>query len=121
VSRKKCVKKAFALIFCLLLFLLLLIFDEFFRIPTLKKLPRTAYEFSRGPGPRVKAFLLRSNVDLKIRGFKTVDRKNFKKVQGFLTHFFHDNVPLRKTTVFDRNGRQKLKRVNTLCLKFNLC
>jgi hypothetical protein len=39
-------------------------------------------KFSCGPGPLVKAFLLRSNVDLKICSFKTVDRKIFKKVSG---------------------------------------
>jgi hypothetical protein len=33
-------------------------------------------------GQRVKAFLLRWNVDLKNRSFKTVDRKIFKQVSG---------------------------------------
>jgi hypothetical protein len=45
-----------------------------------KKLHRTAYEFIRGPRPRVKSFLLRLKVDLKNRSFKTVDWKNFKQV-----------------------------------------
>jgi hypothetical protein len=41
--------------------------SNFFRVDTLKKLARTAYEFSRSPGPRVKAFLLRLNLDFKNR------------------------------------------------------
>jgi hypothetical protein len=61
-------------------------------------LPWTAYEFNHGSGPRVEAFLLRSNVDLKNRRFKTDNRKNYLtgqrlifKGQGitqyaFLTH-----------------------------------
>jgi hypothetical protein len=36
---------------------------QFFQSRYSKKLVRTAYEFSRGPGPWEKAFLLRSNVD----------------------------------------------------------
>jgi hypothetical protein len=49
------------------------IFSEY-----LKKLARTAYKFNCGLGPQVKAFLLRTNVDLKNRSFKTVDQKNLR-------------------------------------------
>jgi hypothetical protein len=74
----------------------------FFRVIILKKLDRTAYNFNRGLGPRVKAFLLRTNIDLKNRSFKTVDQKNFKyrsgsyrpKAYAFLLPFFRDNAPL---------------------------
>jgi hypothetical protein len=44
--------------------------------------PALGAKFSRGPGPRVKAFLPLWNVDLKNRSFKTVDQKNFKQVSG---------------------------------------
>jgi hypothetical protein len=55
---------------------------KFFQSKTLKKLARTALKFNHGPGPWVKAFLLRTNVDLKNRSFKTVDQKIFKYSSG---------------------------------------
>jgi hypothetical protein len=45
--------------------------------------PSPGIKFSRGLGQRVvKTFLLRWNVDLKNRSFKTVDRKILKQVSG---------------------------------------
>jgi hypothetical protein len=69
--------------------------------------PTPGIKFSRGPGQRVKAFLLRWNVDLKKCSLKTVDWKIFKQVSGsylrskaspyaFLAHFFRDTVPLKR-------------------------
>jgi hypothetical protein len=45
---------------------------------TLKKLAQTAYKFNRGSELRVKAFLLRTNVELKNCSFKTVDQNVLK-------------------------------------------
>jgi hypothetical protein len=56
--------------------------SNFLRVDTLKKLAWTAYEFNRGSGPRVESFVLRTNVDLKNRSFKTVDQKNLKYSSG---------------------------------------
>jgi hypothetical protein len=47
-------------------------------------LARTAYKFNCGQGQWVKAFLLRWNVDLKNRNFKTVDQKNFQTGQRLI-------------------------------------
>jgi hypothetical protein len=51
---------------------------KFFQSRYFKKLARTAFKFNRSPRPRVTAFLLQTNGDLKNRSFKLVDQKNFK-------------------------------------------
>jgi hypothetical protein len=53
-----------------------------FTVDTLKKLARTAYKFNRGPGQWVKAFLLRTTIDLTNRSFKIVYLKNLKYSSG---------------------------------------
>jgi hypothetical protein len=47
-----------------------------------KMSPSLGIKFSRCAGQRVKAFLLRLNVDLKNHSFKTIDWKNFKYSSG---------------------------------------
>jgi hypothetical protein len=49
--------------------------SNFFIEDTLKKLAQTAYDFSRSPGPGIKASFLLLNVDLKKVALKQLIRK----------------------------------------------
>jgi hypothetical protein len=53
---------------------------------SIKAGPDGKKEFSHGPGPQAKAFLLYLSVDLQNRSFKTVDRKSFKYSGGSYLH-----------------------------------
>jgi hypothetical protein len=52
------------------------------RVSIKRMRPSPVIKFSFGMGPRVKTFLLLSNIDFKNHSFKIVDKKNFKYSNG---------------------------------------